>query len=422
MVKTGYKQTDIGLIPEDWGCLELPEITNCSSNSIKIGPFGSALKKELLTKNGYKVYGQENIFAKDMTIGDRYVNQEHFNKLKSCEIKTNDFLISMMGTIGKCFIVPKKFEEGIIDSHLIRVRINEAKYNLQLLVHIFGSDLILRQISQLTVGGIMDGLSSKIIKKLHLPIPPKEEQKAIASALSDVDRLIASLEKLIAKKESIKTATMQQLLTGKKRLDGFSGEWEEKRLGDISNISRGASPRPIEDPKWFNENSQVGWVRISDVSKTTKYLHETIQKLSTDGIAKSRFIKNDSLIMSICATLGKPVLTKHDTCIHDGFVVFNNLTIEQEYLYYYLLFIENNWIKSGQSGSQTNLNTELINTTLIKLPPTIEEQQAIAEILSNMDNEIEAIKNKLSKTKAIKDGMMSELLSGKTRLKGVKDE
>ena len=125
--------------------------------------------------------------------------------------------------------------------------------------------------------------------------------------------------------------------------------------------------------------------------------------------------------MSICATLGKPILTKLDTCIHDGFVVFNNLQIDKEFLYYFLFFIEKDWSKSGQTGSQMNLNTELINSTTILLPPTIKEQQAIVEILSDMDNEIETLKQKLSKTKAIKDGIMSELLTGKTRLK-VKDE
>lgn len=125
MVKDGYKLTDIGVIPNDWEVVTLPNITANTQNAIKIGPFGSALKKELLVKNGFKVYGQENIFDKDMTLGDRYLNLEHFIKLKSCEVKTGDFLISMMGTVGKCFVVPKNIQQGIIDSHLIRIRINE---------------------------------------------------------------------------------------------------------------------------------------------------------------------------------------------------------------------------------------------------------------------------------------------------------
>lgn len=399
MVKEGYKQTEIGVIPKDWDYLELPQITQNSSNSIKIGPFGSALKKELLTKSGFKVYGQENIFEKNMQIGDRYVNQEHFNKLKSCEIKTNDFLISMMGTIGKCFIVPEKFEEGIIDSHLIRIRINEAKYNLQLLTHIFGSEFILRQINQLTVGGIMDGLSSKIIKKLYLPIPPKEEQKAIASALSDADELITSLEKLIAKKESIKTATMQQLLTGKKRLNGFSGKWEEKKLGEFLDYLQ-----PTEYLVSSTKYTENGNIPVLTAGKTFILGYTTEE----NGV----FTNLPTIIFDDFTTASKyvtfPFKAKSSAM---KMLIPKNNRVNMRFIYEKMSQIQyqvgdhkRHWI-----GEFSNLN--------ILVSPTAEEQQAITQILSDMDNEIEALKTKLSKTKAIKDGMMSELLSGKTRLK-----
>lgn len=402
MVKAGYKQTEIGIIPKDWDYLELPQITQNSSNSIKIGPFGSALKKELLTKSGFKVYGQENIFEKNMQIGDRYVNQEHFNKLKSCEIKTNDFLVSMMGTIGKCFIVPENFEEGIIDSHLIRIRINETKYNLQLLTHIFGSEFILRQINQLTVGGIMDGLSSKIIKKLYLPIPPREEQKAIANALSDMDALITSLEKLIAKKESIKTATMQQLLTGEKRLDGFSGKWEEQTLGDLFHITAGGDLKKnqyadIQDNKYkfpiyansiFN-NGIYGFSTFKEYDGDCI----TVTARGTLGVA---FFRNTPFV-----AIGRLIILSPKSKI-DCFCITQ--------------MINNNLNFANESTSVPQLTAPQIAQYNLTIP-SFEEQQAIAQILSDMDNEIEALKTKLSKTKAMKDGMMSELLSGKTRLK-----
>lgn len=345
-----------------------------------------------------------------------FVDKWRFDQDKNIQLRANDVLITKDGTIGKAGFIDTIKLPTTLNSGVFVIRTNSDKLDQKYLYYIFTSEIFDDFLNRLTAGSTINHLYQKDFIHFTFKAPKIKEQKAIAKALSDTDELITSIEKLISKKEAIKQGTMQQLLTGKKRLSGFIGEWEEKRLGEIANISRGASPRPIEDPKWFDNNSDIGWVRISDISKTTKFLNQTVQKLSQEGVSHSRFVKKENLIMSICATLGKPILTKLDTCIHDGFVVFNNLQIDREFLYYFLFFIEKDWSKSGQTGSQMNLNTELINSTTILLPPAIEEQQAISKILSDMDKEIESLKSKLSKTKAIKDGMMSELLTGKTRL------
>ena len=119
--------------------------------------------------------------------------------------------------------------------------------------------------------------------------------------------------------------------------------------------------------------------------------------------------------MSICATVGRPVITKIDVCIHDGFVVFDNLQADQLFLYYVLKWIEPDWSKHGQTGSQMNLNTGLITGTPVLLPP-IPEQTAIAEVLSYMDAELNALEQRREKTRALKQGMMQELLTGRIRL------
>jgi type I restriction enzyme S subunit len=192
--------------------------------------------------------------------------------------------------------------------------------------------------------------------------------------------------------------------------------WEVKKLGEIAGIIRGASPRPIDDPKWFNKESPIGWVRISDVTKSNKYLCDTSQKLSEIGIKCSRYVAKNNLIMSICATIGRPILTEINVCIHDGFVVFRNPQIDKEYLYYYLSYVEKEWAKNGQTGSQMNLNTTLIKTTEIPFPKDKIMQTHIATILSDMDAEITALESKLNKYKNIKLGMMQNLLTGKIRL------
>ena len=120
--------------------------------------------------------------------------------------------------------------------------------------------------------------------------------------------------------------------------------------------------------------------------------------------------------MSICATVGRPVITAIDTCIHDGFVVFDNPQADIRFLYYLLKLLEDTWTKHGQTGSQMNLNTPLINGTMVAMPPTADEQTAIASVLSGMDAEIAALEGKLAKARAIKQGMMQELLTGRIRL------
>ncbi len=194
--------------------------------------------------------------------------------------------------------------------------------------------------------------------------------------------------------------------------------WQRVRLGDIAEIKRGASPRPIENPKWFCTNSNVGWVRISDISKNSRFLYKTAQKLSKKGIEKSRFIKQNSLIMSMCATIGKPIITKIDTCIHDGFVVFENPKIDLNYLYYFLCYIEKEWLESGQQGSQVNLNVDLIKNKEVFYPKDLNEQIAIANILSGLDHYLYSLDALILKKESVKKALSFELLSQRKRLKG----
>ncbi len=187
--------------------------------------------------------------------------------------------------------------------------------------------------------------------------------------------------------------------------------WQRVRLGDIAEIKRGASPRPIENPKWFCTNSNVGWVRISDISKNSRFLYKTAQKLSKKGIEKSRLVKQNSLIMSMCATIGKPIITKIDTCIHDGFVVFENPKIDLNYLYYFLCYIEKEWLESGQQGSQVNLNVDLIKNKEVFYPKDLNEQIAIANILSDVDRYLYSLDALILKKESVKKALRIKMLN-----------
>ena len=200
-------------------------------------------------------------------------------------------------------------------------------------------------------------------------------------------------------------------------------EWKVVSLSRTARrITRGASPRPIDSPLWFDEESGVGWVRISDVTRSHRYLEETAQRLSDAGIRNSRFVRSGGLIMSICATVGRPIETRIDACIHDGFVVFEQPQINQSFLYHALVDLEQTWFRRGQTGSQMNLNTGLINRRLVAIPRTEAEQRAIATALSDVDALLGGLDRLIAKKRDLKQATMQHLLTGQTRLSGFSDE
>ena len=246
------------------GWVEKPISDVLKPNGIKIGPFGSQLKKEILLPDGqYRVYGQENVYNHDFGLGDRYLSKEHFNRLNSCEIIPGDFVMSTMGTIGKCAIVPDSIQCGIMDSHLIRLRIDGKKINPNYLLQLFSDQYhyLSDQTARLAVGGIMDGLSVGIVSNLSVIYPENlDEQNEIVSVLSDMDETISNLQKLIRKKKDIRQGTMQMLVTGKKRLDGFSGDWVKINLAKNSRLK-----------------ARIGWQGLT----TAEYLDEGYSYLIT---------------------------------------------------------------------------------------------------------------------------------------------
>lgn len=170
-----------------------------------------------------------------------------------------------------------------------------------------------------------------------------------------------------------------------------SGGWRTYRLDELAKIKRGASPRPIQDPRWFAASGH-GWVRISDVTRSDRVLRSTTQYLSDEGRAASVEIQPGDLIMSICATIGRPLLSGIEACIHDGFVAFKDIrsdVIDPAYLYQFLKLSESHFDSLSQPGTQKNLNSKLVGGTEISLPP-LTEQQRIAEILLSVE---EATKN-----------------------------
>ena len=395
-IPKGYKQTEVGVIPEDWGTTTIAEIA-----AIKTGPFGTLLKASEYTKGeGVPLISVGEVREGYLRITDETprVCPLVTRRLPQYVLGEGDIVFGRKGGVDRSALIRPEQQGWFLGSDGLAIR-PRGKISRSFLGAQFQTARVKDWLLQNAIGTTMPSLNQGILGGVEICLPPTlAEQEAIAEALSDADALIDSLEQLIAKKRHLKQGAMQDLLTGKKRLPGFEGEWEVKRLGNLAKIQRGASPRPIDSPIWFDRNSTIGWVRISDVTRSGMFLFETTQKLSSLGVQNSRPVPRESLIMSICATVGRPIITKIDVCIHDGFVVFGDPKADQLFLYYVLRWIEDAWSEHGQTGSQMNLNTNLIKSTEIQLP-NIDEQTAIATILSDMDAEIAALEAKLSKAR-----------------------
>jgi len=414
-LKSAFKQPVVRVTPNDWKTLSIAEamckiMDYRGRTPLKLGmdwgggdiPALSAgnVKKGFIDFTQECYFGSDALYKKWMTNG---------------VTEANDIVFTTEAPLGNVALLLDN-RRYILSQRTILLRVNSDILFAPFLFQLILSDSFQCVLSENSTGSTAKGIKRKKFEKLNITFPPFHEQCAVAGALSDVDALIGALDTALAKKRDLKQAAMQQLLTGQKRLPNFHGNWDEKCLMDVAHITRGASPRPIDSPIWFDEKSSIGWVRISDVTRAGMFLSETSQRLSALGVKSSRPVSKGSLIMSICATVGRPVITKIDTCIHDGFVVFDSLNIDQRLLYYVLKSIERDWGKHGQTGSQMNLNTGLINRTKIVFPKDIAEQTAIAEVLSDMDVEIAALEQRRDKTRALKQGMMQELLTGRIRL------
>ena len=209
-----------------WELRKVTELLKNSSSAMKIGPFGSALKKEYFVEEGIKVYAQENAFTGDFSMGDYYITEDKYKELKSCELYPGDLVISMMGTIGACAIFPKNAEKGIMNSHLLRLQFNNEVIPEYIMYLLRDSVLIRKQIDRLSVGSIMSGLSSSVVKKLVFPISKLAEQKRIVEYLDSIDHLITLHQhKYIYIKNAIKH-TGFTLLTTK----------EEQKMPELEKI------------------------------------------------------------------------------------------------------------------------------------------------------------------------------------------
>ncbi len=423
MVKPGYKQTEIGVIPEDWDLVLFEDCFSVLSNN--------TLSRAELNYNGGELqnihYG--DILVKFSAVTDcgaerlPYVNAELVKKVSKGFLRDGDIVIADTAednTVGRATeVVAVNGNKVVSGLHTIPCRPKDDKMFVPMwLGYFINHNTYHNQLLPYITGIKVSSISKSAIAGTMIAVPKPDEQTKIVAALSDIDALITNLEKLIAKKKAIKQGAMQELLTGKRRLPGFGGAWETVRLGDHCAVLRGGSPRPIQ--AYLTSSPQgANWIKIGDVREGDKYITATAERIIEAGISRSREVFAGDFILSNSMSFGRPYILKINGCIHDGWLVIQNYqdSFDQQYLYYVLGsdMVKAQYISMAAGSSVQNLNKEKVGNVMLH-KPDVEEQRSIAAILSDMDEEISKYEHQLRKYKGVKQGMMSELLTGRIRL------
>ncbi|TPH38871.1 restriction endonuclease subunit S [Helicobacter pylori] len=269
---------------------------------------------------------------------------------------------------------------------------------------------------ELASGSTFLEVSPNKIKNLLIPLPPLNEQIAIANILSDMDHYLCSLDALILKKESVKKALSFELLSQRKRLKGFNQAWQKVRLGTYK-YRRGSFPQPYGNPQWYSDNG-MPFVQVYDVGENFKLTQKTKQKISKIAQPMSVFVPKNSVIITLQGTIGRVALTQYDCYCDRTILIFDNNTLNDVNKYFFVLSLFTKFEEEKRKADGSIIKT-ITKQTLkdFEIPlPSLNEQIAIANILSALDHEIASLKNKKRQFDNIKKALNHDLMSAKIRV------
>jgi type I restriction enzyme S subunit len=406
LVAEKYKQTEVGLIPSDWGVKAIDKEIDLITGF----PFPSSGYSE----SGIRLLRCSNVKrgVTDWSEGIVQYWPKITPELKPYVLDDGDIVIAMDGSlVGKSFARLTQADlPAILLQRVARIRSN--KVDLGYLKEFVCSDYFTKYCETVKTSSAIPHISPKDIRGFVIPIPPtKAEQTAIATALSDADALINSLEKLISKKRNIKQGAMQKLLQPKEG-------WEVRKLGEVAIFRRGSFPQPYGLDKWYDDISGYPFIQVNDVDDNKKLKPDTKRHISKEAQPYSVFVKKGSIILTIQGSIGRIAITQYDAYVDRTLLLFEEFKVEfNNYFFMLLIHILFEKEKETAPGGIIKTITKAALTNFeISYPKSKEEQTHIATILSDMVAEITALETKLEKYKMIKLGMMQNLLTGKIRL------
>ncbi len=362
------------------------------------------------------VYKKRGLKASDVR-GRVFLSADEIHRF---EVRKNDVFFTRTSEtpdeVGMTSVLLEDIDDCVFSGFVLRGRPKNDMFVPEYCKYCFSTEAVRNAIitgCTYTTRALTNG---KQLSAIEIALPPKTEQEAIAAALSDIDALIANLEKMIAKKKVIKQGAMQELLTGERRLPGFEGEWEDTCIGEICTLISGGTPSTSVSEYW---DGGIPWCTPTDITGCNgKYLHKTTDTISSLGLSNSAatMLPVGALLLCTRATIGAVKIAHTPICTNQGFksLVVKDCT-DNEWLYYAIQMYKTEMIAQAIGSTFLEISKKALSNIQIRLPEKA-EQKAIATILSDMDAEIEALVIKIEKARRIREGMMSELLTGRIRL------
>jgi type I restriction enzyme S subunit len=393
-IKPGYKRTEVGVIPEDWDIKEIgglsPFVTSGSRGWAKhYSDRGSAFLR-ITNLSRKSIY----IDLSDLKLVE--LPAEDSEGLRT-QLQDGDLLVSITADIGIIgYVDPTVPKPAYINQHIALIRLDSTKTDSKFLCYYLASDVPQRAYKATSDQGAKAGMNLGGVRKIKAVFPALSEQRAIATTLSDMDTLLAQLDQLIAKKRDLKQAAMQQLLTGQTRLPGFSGEWEVRQLGDLCSLKSGES---------------ITATRIDEHSAYHCYGGNGLRGYTASFTHDGKYAligRQGALCGNVLEVEGKFFASEH------ALVVTPKSEVAIEWLTFVLGRMNLN--QYSESSAQPGLSASKLLMLRVDSPPARSEQAAIATALSHMDAELTALEARRDKTRALKQGMMQELLTGRIRL------
>jgi type I restriction enzyme, S subunit len=410
-VRSKFRRTPLGDLPEEWDLITVkdacPKIVDHRGRTPKkLGmDWGGGDVPALSARNvksGYidlheeTNFGSEALYRRWMTRG---------------EPEKGDVVITTEAPLGNAALIPDT-GKYILSQRTVLLGPDQNLITSAFLLQFVLGAAFQRTLAERATGSTAQGIQRRQLEKLTIARPPLPEQRAIGRMLGDLDHLLKSLADLVVKKKAIKTAAMQQLVTGRKRLPGWTGEWSTKLLGEIAAITMGHSP----DSRYYNERGR-GIPLIQGNADIRDGV--TMSRIWTTHAPRT--CESGALLLTVRAPVGAVAVASSYSCLGRGVASVRPTHVGSDFLRHALVLGQSRWQSLEQGSTFTAANRVHIEKFAVFVPPTLEEQAAIASVLSDMDSDLTALERRLQKSIAIRRAAAQALLSGRMRLAGDSD-